>query len=144
MITLLSLSLLVASPLQASAAQTSSSVSSQVVPIVLGGYKAEGPLPGSAQVFVTLGIPLLNQQNLEYLTQQISTPGSSMYHHFLTQQQVQAYLPVAQYQAALAALTSRGLTIVSSSLDSIIVAEGTASQVIAVSRTELRGLLRRV
>jgi len=129
-IALLTLSLLIASPLQAAAASLQTSlVSSQVVPTVLSGYRDAGSLPGSAPVFVTLGIPLLNLQTLDYLTQQISTPGSSMYHHFLTKQQVQSFLPVTEYQAALAALTSRGLTIVSSSLDSIIVAEGTASQV---------------
>lgn len=78
---------------------------------------------------VTIGIPLQNVENLQYLTQQISTPGSSLYHHFLTSQEVQSYLPVSQYQAALAYLSSKGLKVVYSSLDSIIVAEGTASQV---------------
>jgi len=52
-----------------------------------------------------------------------------MYHHFLTQQQIQEFLPVAQYDAAISALSRAGLSIISSSLDSAIVAEGTASQV---------------
>ncbi|MDA4136086.1 MAG: protease pro-enzyme activation domain-containing protein [Thaumarchaeota archaeon] len=128
-IALLTLSLLIAAPFRPAAASQTSQVSSQVVPTVLSGYRSAGALPGSTPVFVTLGIPLQNLQALEYLTQQISTPGSSTYHHFLTQGQIQSFLPVAEYQKAVAYLNGLGLKIVSSSLDSIVVAEGTAAQV---------------
>jgi subtilase family serine protease len=128
-IALLSLSLLIAAPFRPAAASQTSQVSSQVVPTVLSGYRSVGALPGSTPVFVTLGIPLRNLQALEYLTQQISTPGSSTYHHFLTQEQIQNFLPLTEYQTAFAYLDGLGLKIVSSSLDSVIVAEGTAAQV---------------
>lgn len=127
-IALLSVSLLVALPMQSVAAQTSQTTNS-VVPTVLSGFRSMGPLAGSTPVFVTVAIPLQNTQELDYLTQQISTPGSPMYRHFLTQSEVQAFLPVSAYESALSYLEGLGLKVVSSSLDSIIVAEGTASQV---------------
>ncbi len=125
-VALFTLSLMAAPSLHASAA---SLTGSEVTPTVLGGYRLSGPLAGSTPVFVTVGIPLQNLQSLEYLTEQISTPGSPTFRHFLTRQQVQAYLPQAQYESALAYLTARGLKIVYSALDSVIVAEGPASQV---------------
>ena len=135
-IALLSLSLLVAVPARAAAASAPSEsgvpaapVQTQVEPTLLGGYRPTGTLSPSAPVMITVGIPLQNEQSLEYLSQQISTPGSPLYRHFLSQAQVQTFLPTTEYQLALAYLEERGLTIVSSSLDSIIIAEGTASQV---------------
>jgi subtilase family serine protease len=105
-------------------------VSPLVSPTQLTGFKMTGTLPGATQVFVTIGIPLRNLQSLDYLTEEISTPGSPMYHHFLTQSEIsQEFLPTAQYNQALSALEQDGLTIVSTSLDSIIVAEGTSAQV---------------
>jgi subtilase family serine protease len=121
----LTLSLLAGPSLHASAPTTPGS---EVVPTVLSGYRSSGILAGSTPVFVTVGIPLQNLQSLEYLTEQMSTPGSPMFRHFLTQQEVQAYLPQAQYESALAFLTSHGLKVVYSALDSVIVAEGSASQ----------------
>ncbi len=125
---LLSLSLLVAYPLQSASAQPSQTLNS-VVPTVLDGFRSMGALPGSTPVFVTVAIPLQNTQELDYLTQQISNPSSPMYRQFLTQSEVQQFLPVTAYESALSYLQGLGLTVVSSSLDSIIVAEGTASQV---------------
>ncbi len=105
-------------------------VSPVVAPTQLTGYKISGTLPPSSEVYVTVGIPLRNLQSLQYLTQEISTPGSPMYHSFLNQSEVaQEFLPVAQYQQALTFLQLQGFTIVMSALDSIIVAQGTASQV---------------
>ncbi len=127
---LLAFSMLVASPVRvASAATPALPASSSVVPTVLSGFEPSGAVPPSTPVTVTIGIPLENEQSLEYLTQQISTPGSPLYHDFISQAQAQAYLPVSQYQTAVAFLQQSGLTITSSSLDSIIIAQGTASQV---------------
>lgn len=127
---LLAFSLLVASPVRfASAATPAPAVSLSVGPTLLTGYKQTGELPSSTPVVVTVGIPLLNQQSLEYLTQEISTPGSPLYHDFISQAQAQSFLPVVQYEAAVAYLQQAGLTITSSSLDSIIIAQGTAGQV---------------
>jgi hypothetical protein len=88
-----------------------------------------GSLSPSAEVYITVGIPLMNLQSLQYLTQEISTPGSPMYRSFLTPAEVaQEFLPIAQYQQALSFLQARGFSIVLGSLDSIIVAEGTAAE----------------
>ena len=133
---LLTVSLVVAAPahaaLGATTTQSGSSaapVQTQVSPTLLSGFRPVGTLAPSAPVTVTVGIPLQNEQSLEYLDQQISTPGSPLYHQFLSKAQVQSFLPVARYQVALAYLEQRGLTVVTSSLDSVIIAEGTASQV---------------
>ncbi len=125
---LLCFSFILATPLK-SAESLSTGSQEQVVPTVLSGYKSAGTLTGSTPVLVTIGIPLENIETLQYLTQQISTPGSPLYHHFLTSTQIQEFLPVSQYESALASLTAAGLKVVSSSLDSVIVAQGTASQV---------------
>src|SRR5208282_4502288 len=126
----------VAVPVHGAAASTPSApgapaapIPTQVQPTLLAGYKPTGALSPSAPVVVTVGIPLQNEQSLEYLSQQIATPGSPLYRHFLSQAQVQAFLPTSEYQVALAYLEQRGLTILSSSLDSVIIAEGTAAQV---------------
>ncbi len=133
---LLALSLIVSIPVHGSAEATPASpgalsapIPAQVKPTLLAGYRPAGLLSPSTPVIVTVGIPLQNVQSLEYLTQQISMPGSPLYHQFLSQAQVQSFLPTSQYEAALAYLEQRGLKVMSSSLDSIITAEGTASQV---------------
>ncbi|MDA4113260.1 MAG: protease pro-enzyme activation domain-containing protein [Thaumarchaeota archaeon] len=134
-ISLLGLSLVLAIPTHAALGATPVSPASPisatipVVPTLLTGYRPMGPLSPSTPVTVTIGIPLQNGQSLQYLTEQISTPGSPMYHQFLSQAQIQRFLPTAEFQVALAYLEQRGLTILSSSLDSIITAQGTASQV---------------
>jgi subtilase family serine protease len=135
-IALLTLSLIVAVPVRGAVMSSSSEsgvpaapVPTQVEPTLLAGYKAVGVLSPSVPVMVTVGIPLQDEQSLEYLSQQISMPGSPLYRHFLSQAQVQTFLPTSEYQAALAYLEQRGLIIMSSSLDSVIIAEGTASQV---------------
>src|ERR1700722_9803707 len=132
-ISLLALSLILAIPTHTALGATPASPASRapvsVVPTLLDGYEPVGPLAPSTPVTVTIGIPLQNEQSLEYLSQQISTPGSPMYHQFLSQAQIQTFLPTAEFQGAVAYLKQRGLTIVTSSLDSIITAQGTASQV---------------
>jgi subtilase family serine protease len=137
-IALLTVSLIVAAPAHAAPGASSSTtpavaspVNAAVTPTLLSGYKSIGALSPSTPVTVTVGIPLQNLQTLQYLSQEISTPGSPMYDQFLTPGQAQSFLPAAQYQVALAYLQQRGLTVVSSSLDSIIIAQGTAAQVSA-------------
>ncbi|MGA2199247.1 MAG: protease pro-enzyme activation domain-containing protein [Nitrososphaerales archaeon] len=134
-ISLLALSLIVTVPAHSALGVTSTTgastapIQTSVVPTLLTGYRPTGQLPPSTPVTITVGIPLQNEQNLEYLVQQISTPGSPLYHQFISQAQAQSFLPTEEYQAALAYLEQRGLTVVGSSLDSIITAQGTASQV---------------
>ena len=114
----------------AAAATGAPAISPVVTSTPLGGFKVSGPVPLSSQVFVDVGIPLRNLQSLQYLAQEVSTPGSPMYHQFLTPSEVQQeFLPTAQYQQALSFLQDHGFTIVMSALDSVIVAEGTVSQV---------------
>jgi len=122
--------MMLASPLQMAAGASQSSHSkNQVVPTVLSGYKGTGTLPASTVVDVALGIPLQNMQELQYLEQQIATPGSPLFHQFLTTAEAQRFLPTTEFQTALAYLTQSGLKVVTTGLDSVIVAQGTVAQV---------------
>src|ERR1035438_9068382 len=116
-VALLTLSLIVAVPVHGAVASLppgsaapAARVQTQVGPTLLAGYKPTGPLSPAAPVMVTVGIPLQNEQSLQYLSQQISTPGSPLYRHFLSQAQVQTFLPVSEYQTAISYLEQRGLT----------------------------------
>ncbi len=100
-----------------------------ITPPVIQGYKEVGALPPSTYVLVTFSVPLRNQQLLSYYATQIATPDSSLYHHFLSQQQVsQLFYPVDSYKSLLSYLTSNGINVVMTAADSIIVASGSEQQ----------------
>jgi len=101
-----------------------------VLPVTLSGYKRVGDTPISASVYVTVAVPLENLSILESMVKGISDPHSAMYHHFLTQSQIQKmFLPQQRFDAVLAYLSSHGFKIEMTAMDSIIVAQATVYQV---------------
>jgi len=100
-------------------------------PSALSSYKSVGAADPSMSVLVSVAIPLRNLPLLSSLVKESSDPSSAGFRHFLTYGQAsQTFLPTqGQYQSVLDYLTSKGFTVVSSSLNSMITVRGTAAQV---------------
>lgn len=103
----------------------------QGTPSAFSSFRPAGPAGASMPVLLSVAIPLRNLPLLSSLVKESSDPHSAGYRHFLTYAQAgQEFLPTpAQFQSVEGWLTSRGFTIESSSLDSMIVASGTAGLV---------------
>ncbi|MDG6940212.1 MAG: peptidase S8 [Nitrososphaerota archaeon] len=100
-----------------------------LLPLRLQGFAPAGQLPPSALVLVTFSVPLRNAQLLSYYAQGVSTPGSPMYRHFLSKGQVAAlFYPTASYHSLLSFLSGEGLKVTLTAADSLVVAQGNASQ----------------
>ena len=96
----------------------------------LPGFSLVGPLPGDEPVLVSIVVPLRNQGLLYSLAEEISTPGSPDYGHFLTRAQAEElFYPTQEFDQVKSYLESHGFRIVFTALDSALVAVGTASQV---------------
>jgi subtilase family serine protease len=100
-------------------------------PNALSSYKSVGAADPSMSVLVSVAIPLRNLPLLTSLVKESSDPNSPEFRHFLTYNEVsQTFLPTqGQYQSILGYLTSKGFTVESSALNSMIVVRGTAAQV---------------
>jgi len=106
------------------------SISDPFLPIGLAGYKQVGLASDSALVNVVVGVPLRNLGLLESMVKQISSPGSSMFDHFLSFDQIrQFFLPTAQFNETLRYLQESGFSVEFTALDSMIVASATVGQV---------------
>jgi subtilase family serine protease len=106
------------------------SIPNLALPIGLAGYEQTGPAADSMLVNVIIGVPLKNIGLLNSMVKQISTPGSSMFDHFLSADQVtQLFLPTAQFQKTLSYLQDSGFSVEFTALDSMIVASATVAQV---------------
>jgi subtilase family serine protease len=106
------------------------SVSIPILPIGLAGYKQVGSAADSTLVNVVVGVPLKNLGLLEPMVKQISTPGSSMFDHFLSVDQVrQLFLPTVEFEETLSYLEESGFSVEFTALDSMIVASATVAQV---------------
>jgi subtilase family serine protease len=93
------------------------------------GFKVKGPAPSDLQILVTLAIPLRNVNVLHSLVTQISDPGSPMFRHFLTPEEVKAeFLPTADFNTMVAFLQTNGLRVETTALDSFIVVGGSVAQ----------------
>ena len=96
----------------------------------LPGYKEVGTLPQGYNILLTISIPLRNQELIYSLAKEVSTPGSPMYMHFLTKQQIaDLFYPTQKYNEVLSYLKSKGLNVVSTAMDSIIVVSGSVSEI---------------
>ncbi len=96
----------------------------------LSGFKVVGALNPNTEVLFTIFLPLKNEGYLFYYAEAVSNPSSPLYHKFLTPQQVKdLFYPVQTYREVLDQLTRDGFKVVSTSLDSVIVAEGTVQQI---------------
>jgi len=101
-----------------------------VQPIQLHGFKKVGSLPQNQNVVFTVYIPLKNQGLLYYYAQAVSNPSSSLYHHFLSKEEIaKLFYPTSQFNQVLGYLKSEGFNILFNSTDSVIVAEGTVGQI---------------
>jgi subtilase family serine protease len=97
--------------------------------VPLSSYRLEGPAPPDLPVLVTFAIPLRNVGALDTLVTQVSDPSSPLYRHFITPAQAQdEFLPTASYDSLLGYLGSAGFSVEMTALDSVVVAQGTASQ----------------
>ena len=101
-----------------------------IPPIQLQGFKRIGTLPPNKEVIFTVYIPLKNQGLLYYYVQAVSNPSSPLYHHFLSKVEVEKlFYPTSEYNQVLSYLKSKGFKILLTAADSVIVAEGTVSQI---------------
>ncbi|MGC9209897.1 MAG: protease pro-enzyme activation domain-containing protein, partial [Acidilobus sp.] len=96
----------------------------------LPGFRYLGEVSPNQPVFGVLYVPLRNVPLIFYYAQAVSTPGSPLYHRFLTRQEVaRLFYPTDEFNKALDYLRDHGLRIIFTALDSIIVFEGPASAV---------------
>ncbi|HYA00925.1 MAG TPA: S53 family peptidase [Candidatus Binatia bacterium] len=100
----------------------------------------EGAVAASSTVSFDLVLALTNPSGAATIAQEVSTPGSALYHHYLTDAQwVVQYAPTqAEVNAAEAWLTSQGFTLGTVPSTRLFVpATGTAQQVEAAFSTTL-------
>ena len=96
----------------------------------LPGFSLVGSLPGDEPVLISITVPLRNQGLLYSLAEEISTPGSPEYGHFLTKSQAEElFYPIQEFDRVESYLESHGFRVEFTALDSALVAVGTASQV---------------
>ncbi|HME18699.1 MAG TPA: protease pro-enzyme activation domain-containing protein, partial [Nitrososphaerales archaeon] len=103
------------------------------------GFRVTGFAPDSLPVTVSIAIPLRNLGLLSSLVKQVSDPASPMFRHFLTQQQLaDDFYPTAKFDQLIQYLSTTGLQVQSTALDSAVVVHGTAAQVEKAFGTELK------
>ncbi|WP_148692928.1 protease pro-enzyme activation domain-containing protein [Acidianus manzaensis] len=95
----------------------------------INGFHYIGKMPSNKNVIFTIYIPLKNTNEIFYYAQAVSNPSSPLYHKFLTKNQLQQFLPAQKYEQVLQYLKENNLKIISTALDSVIVAEGSVSQI---------------
>jgi len=101
-----------------------------IQPYQLHGFKEIGTLNPNTPVLFTIFLPLKNVGYLYYYAEETSNPSSSLYHHFLSKQEIEKmFYPVKQYNQVLNYLKNDNFNILLTSSDSVIVAEGTVSQI---------------
>ena len=99
-------------------------------PTVLKGFREIGSLNPQQEVIVNIYLPLRNLGLLYYYASAVSNPNSPLYHKFLTPQKIkQLFLPVNEYNSILNYVKAKGFKVLFTALDSVIVVEGTVSQV---------------
>jgi len=83
------------------------------LPAVATNLPPIGRLPGSTNLDLAIGLPLRNQQTLSNLLQQIYSPASPHYHHYLTPEQFAAQFgpTEADYQAVIAYAEANGFKV---------------------------------
>lgn len=115
---------LVAIPSQAYTSQTA-----QEIPIPISGYHYAGTLSATTPVVISVDVPLRNIDLLYSYAEQVSTPGSPLYHRFLTANEVKKlFYPTSQFNEVIKYLRSHDFKVLLTAADSEIVATGTAVQ----------------
>ncbi|AWS00456.1 S8 family serine peptidase [Metallosphaera hakonensis JCM 8857 = DSM 7519] len=106
----------------------STKAQSEVIPMRLTGYR-ETSLPGNTEVLASIYIPLRNVNLLYSYAEQVTNPGSPIYHKFLSPSQVASmFYPVTEFSSVMSYLIAHHVKIVFTAADSVIVVKGTASQ----------------
>jgi subtilase family serine protease len=114
----------------AAATVTWASSAPTAAPVPYTGYRFLNQAPQDMPVLVSLAVPLRNTGLLDSLAKQVSDPSSPEFRHFLTEQQIaNEFLPIAAFNSLLQYVKGSGLDVLTTGLDSVIVAEGTAAQV---------------
>ncbi|QCO31155.1 peptidase S8 [Metallosphaera sedula] len=89
----------------------------------------ETNLSGNTPVIASIYIPLRNLNLLYYYAEQVSNPGSPLYHKFLSPSQVKnLFYPSAEFSSVMNYLASHHVHVMFTAADSVIVVQGTASQ----------------
>ena len=94
------------------------------------GFRVVGSAPDGLPVTVSLAIPLRNVGLLSSLVKQVSDPTSPMFRHYLSQQQLASdFYPTSAFDQLMQYLSTTGLQVQSTALDSAVVVRGSAAQV---------------
>ncbi len=94
------------------------------------GFVEDGSVPGSLPVTVSLAIPLRNTALLSQELYAVSDPSSPSFGHYQSEAELaQDFLPTQEFEDLLQYVSSAGLSVEFTALDSSIVVQGTASAV---------------
>lgn len=105
----------------------------------LPGFTLKGSAPDNLLVTVSIAIPLRNLGLLGSLVKQVSDPASPYFRHFLSQQELaREFYPTEQFNQLMQYVSTTGLQVQFTALDSTMVLQGTAAQVRQAFGTEIR------
>ncbi|EZQ07054.1 peptidase S53 [Candidatus Acidianus copahuensis] len=93
------------------------------------GFAYKGSLNPDNKVMFAIYIPLKNFDELYSYALAVSQLGNPLYHKFLTKSQVQQFYPKTQFDKIMSQLNSDGFKVIYTAADSVIVGEGTVSQI---------------
>ncbi|EQB70290.1 MAG: hypothetical protein AMDU4_FER2C00247G0005 [Ferroplasma sp. Type II] len=97
---------------------------------ILKGYKYIHQTPTNKNILFTVDVPLNNVSLLNSYANEVNTPGSPLYHKFMTNKEIKnMFLPVNRYNHEITILKSKGFHVDSSSSDPIIVASQSAGYI---------------
>jgi subtilase family serine protease len=103
------------------------------------GFTLRGLAPDSLPVTVSLAIPLRNLGLLSSMVKAVSDPSSPSFRHFPSQQQLSAeFYPTVKFNEMMQYLSTTGLSVQYTALDSMIVLQGTVAQVRQAFGTDVR------
>lgn len=135
LVAFLSLSFLQVVPIAAALPSSSNAQFSKPPP----SFTLKGSAPDSLPVTVSLAIPLRNLDILSAMVKAVSDPSSTSFRHFPSQQQLSAeFYPTAKFNEMMQYLSTTGLSVQYTALDSMIVLQGTAAQVKQAFGTDVR------
>jgi subtilase family serine protease len=122
-------------PASAALVANRDSLPSRAIP----GFRVAGAAPDSLPVTASIAVPLRNLGLLSSLVKQVSDPASPMFRHFLSQRQLtEDFYPTAKFNQLMQYLSTTGLQVQFTALDSAVVVHGTAAQVEKAFGTDLR------
>ncbi len=94
------------------------------------GFKFVENLNPDQVVTATIAIPPDNIALMQYYATAISTPGSSLYHHFMTKSQILSkFINTNKFYQVLNYVNEKGLTVEMTAMNSVIVVTGTVQQI---------------